>query len=283
MNADIHTLYSSDFYRVLDFKCRCTDCSTSKPEYSESFSISFIRKGNFVFNVFRNSLDSYNGCVLITKPGYERTVTHRHTTPDECTIFDFKREFYPELLDRYSGSALFRNNDIHAALLKTHAHTELLHFHIMQFIKARSAKLNIDSLVIDFVNTTLSNISDYRTDSKITQRLKANHLITIERAKEYITQNFTNDISLREIADHCYISPFHFSRVFKALTSYSPHQFLLSVRLKNADILLRNTSSSISEISFKSGFNSVAHFTNAFRSKYGSSPSRFRSEYNTTF
>jgi AraC family transcriptional regulator len=103
MNADIHTLYESDFYRIADFRCRCTECITSKPEYSQSFCISFVRKGNFLFNVFRHSLDSYNGCVLITKPGYERTVTHTHTVPDECTIFDFKTDFYRELLEQYGG------------------------------------------------------------------------------------------------------------------------------------------------------------------------------------
>ena len=45
MNADIHTLYQSDFYRVLDFKCQCTDYRTSQPEYAQSFCISFVRKG----------------------------------------------------------------------------------------------------------------------------------------------------------------------------------------------------------------------------------------------
>ena len=41
MDADIHTRYHSDLYRMLDFKCRCTDYRTSKPEYAESFCISF--------------------------------------------------------------------------------------------------------------------------------------------------------------------------------------------------------------------------------------------------
>ncbi len=30
MQADIHTLFQSDFYRILDFRCRCTECTTSK-------------------------------------------------------------------------------------------------------------------------------------------------------------------------------------------------------------------------------------------------------------
>ena len=123
MEADIHTLYTSDFYRIIDFKCRCTDCRMSKPEYNNSFSISFVRTGNFLFNVFRNSLDSYTGCVLVTKPGYERTVTHVHTVPDQCTIFDFKTGFYNELLDHYGGVQFFSSNDLHSTLVKASPET----------------------------------------------------------------------------------------------------------------------------------------------------------------
>jgi AraC family transcriptional regulator len=278
MNADIHTLYESDFYRILDFKCRCTDCKTSKPEYSESFSISFVRKGNFLFNVFRNSLDSYNGCVLITKPGYERTVTHVHTIPDECTIFDFKKEFYFELSEHYSGLRFLWSNDLHATLIKTKPDTELLHFQIVNSINSKSDKLNIDSLVVEFIKATLHNICDYTIDLKIADKLKVNHLATIERAKNFMTKNFTNDFSLKDLAEHCYVSPFHFSRIFKTLTSYSPHQFLLNLRLKNAELLLKNTSLPVTEIAFSSGFNSVEYFINAFHSKHHCSPSKFRKD-----
>src|SRR6185503_5101125 len=162
MQADIHSLYESDFYRILDFKCLCTDCRTSKPEYSEAFSISFVRKGNFLFNVFRHSLDSYSGCVLITKPGYERTVTHTHTVPDECTIFDFKSTFFQELLDQYKGIRFLSDNDLHSTLLKTNAETEFLHFQILQLILTRSgSKLQIDNQVMEVVDKVLCHITDY--------------------------------------------------------------------------------------------------------------------------
>jgi AraC family transcriptional regulator len=277
MHADIYTLYESDFYRILDFKCKCKDCLRSKPEYSESFSISFVRKGNFLFNVFRHSLDSYNGCVLITKPGYERTVTHTHSVPDECTIFDFKNNFYKELSQHYGNTKFFRDNDLHSTLIQTDTETEFLHFFILQLAQTRSgSKLQIDNLVMEVINKVLSSVTDYKPNAKIYTRLKKNHLFTIERAKEYITENFTNDISLMEIAAYCYVSSFHFSRIFKTFTSFSPHQFLQSIRLKNAEILMRNTAMSVADVAFSSGFNSIEYFTSAFHQKYKCPPAKFR-------
>ncbi|MCI0750458.1 MAG: AraC family transcriptional regulator [Flammeovirgaceae bacterium] len=278
MNADIGTLFESDFYRILDFKCRCVDCRTSKPEYSESFCISFVRKGNFLFNVFRQSLDSYSGCVLVTKPGYERTVTHTHTIPDECTIIDFKNSFYPELLEHYGAIKFFNDQDLHSTLVKTNADTEFLHFTMMRLLMAGSAsKLEIDNLVMEIVHKVLNNITDYQPDFKIDARLKKNHLVTIERAKDYITNHFVDDISLYEIADYAYVSPFHFSRIFKTFISYTPHQFLLSIRLKNAELLLRNTPLPVADVAFASGFNSIEYFTSAFRQKFKNPPAKFRS------
>lgn len=277
MNADIHTLFESDFYRVLDFQCKCTDCTTSKPEYSQCFSISFVRKGNFLFNVFRRSLDSYNGCILITKPYYERTVTHAHAVPDECTIFEFRPDFFQKLQQHYSRSKFFTNNDLHSTLLRTSTETEFLHFTIMQLILQRSgSKLQVDQLVMQVIDKVLSTVTDYTPDERIHDRLKKNHLTTIERAKEYITGNFTQDISLMEIAAHCYVSPFHFSRIFKTFTSCSPHQYLLSIRLQHAAMLLGNTQLTVGDVAFSSGFNSIEYFTAAFCRQYKCPPARFR-------
>ncbi|HEY4149001.1 MAG TPA: AraC family transcriptional regulator [Chitinophagaceae bacterium] len=279
MDADIHTLYTSDFYRIVDFKCRCVDCRTSKPEVTDTFCISFVRKGNFLFNVFRRVLDSYNGTVLVTKPGYEHTVTHTHTVPDECTIFDFTPAFSTEVSDRWGNTSFFRNNDLHSTLLHTSAEMEFLHFYVAQQVMSRSgSRLQIDQLVMEIVEKILSAVTDYTPNPFISGQLKKHHLITIEKAKEYITGHFTEDISLIETARYCHISPFHFSRVFKAFTSTSPHQFLLGIRLKQAELLLRDGGLPVADIAFSSGFNSLEHFSAAFSKKYRQSPTAFRAQ-----
>lgn len=278
MDADIHTLYGSGFYHILDFKCRCMDCATSKPEYSQAFCISFVRKGNFLFNVFRHSLDSYTGCVLITKPGYERTVTHAHSVPDECTIFEFKSSFYQELLEQYGKTKFFSDNDLHSTLYRTDPETELLHYYIARLVLTRTgSKLQIDNLVMEMMHRVLGSITDYRPDSRIHTRLKQQHLTTIELAKQFLTDRYAEDISLKDLANHCHVSPFHFSRIFKTFTQTSPHQFLLAIRLKHAELLLKRSALPVSDIAFTTGFNSIEHFTAAFRQKYHCPPGAYRS------
>lgn len=279
MEADIHRLYQSDFYHILDFKCRCRDCNTSKPEYAAACCISFVRCGNFLFNVFRNSFDSHTGRILITKPGYEHTVTHTHTVPDECTIFELKNEFYQELAEYFgqSTNSFFNNNDVHSLLLKTTVETEYLHHQILdRCFRSRPVKLEMDGLVMELFRLVMETITHHPATERLKAALKKNHLSTIEKAKAYLSDNFMDDISLKEIADHCCISVFHFSRVFKSFTSYSPHQYLLNLRLKHAEMLLKNTKLPVTDICFSSGFNSLEYFSAAFGQKYKYAPSRFR-------
>lgn len=280
VQADIHTLFTSDFYRILDFKCRCTDCTESDPEYGDSFCISFVRKGNFLFHVFRNSFHAYNGSMLITKPGYEHSVTHQHIIPDECTIIEFTREFYSGLQDHYGQrlAGFFKNHDLHSLMLKTTAETEYLHSTVLQKISdPRPVTLEIDSLVMEIAASVMHMILHYKPSGKIADGLKKNHLATVERAKEYLNTHFTTDISLFELAKHCYVSPFHFSRIFKMFTSTSPHQYIMQLRLKHAELLIKNTSFPVSDIAFTAGFNSTVYFSAAFRQKYRHAPARFRS------
>jgi len=105
--------------------------------------------------------------------------------------------------------------------------------------------------------------------------LHANLFATIQR-RHYMLANFQRELTLAEIARHAFVSDFHFSRIFKKFTARSPHQYLLELRLQHA-LLLRNTSLSVSEICFASGFNSFPHFIASFTRRYRISPSKARS------
>lgn len=275
MNADISTLFQSDFYQVLDFKCRCVDCMTSKPEYVDTFSISFVRKGNFMFNVFRNSFDAHTGRILLTKPGYEHTVSHTHDVPDECTIIEFNKEFYEKITEHY-GHHFFSDNDTHSLQINTSSDTEFLHYQLItQLLSNRVNRLDIDLIVMEIVEKTL-DFATAKEQITLSARLKKNHLSTVEKAKDYMMRHFAEDISLTNIAGVCCVSLFHFSRIFKTFTGDSPHAFLLSFRLKNAEFLLKVSSRPVTDIAFLSGFNSLEHFSATFTERFGHSPVKYR-------
>ncbi|MBR2278119.1 MAG: helix-turn-helix transcriptional regulator [Eubacterium sp.] len=101
-------------------------------------------------------------------------------------------------------------------------------------------------------------------------------LSSTETAKEYIKQNYQNNLSVSQIARAVNLSPSYFSRIFKDNTALSPYDYLLSVRLDKAKELLINSHLPVSEIAYRCGFNSTSNFICFFKKETCLSPLKFR-------
>jgi len=98
----------------------------------------------------------------------------------------------------------------------------------------------------------------------------------IRRSVELMHAQLDQDLSLKSLAAASYLSPFHFSRLFKKLTGVTPHNYLAAVRATRAQSLLATTDMSITEIGIRVGYLSASHFTKAFRFSTGTTPREFR-------
>jgi AraC-like DNA-binding protein len=99
---------------------------------------------------------------------------------------------------------------------------------------------------------------------------------TYERCYDYIAANYSSIAGLGQIADSCHISVPYLCRLFEQFGETSPYDFLTRQRLQKAEMLLVGGTMSISRIAAVVGYNSPGHFTRAFRTQYGVSPSEFR-------
>jgi AraC family transcriptional regulator len=85
-----------------------------------------------------------------------------------------------------------------------------------------------------------------------------------------------SDLTLTQLAVESGYSRTHFMRMFRDATGQSAHRYLLELRLKKAASMLASRSLSLIDIALACGFSSHAHFSTAFRSRYGLSPSAYR-------
>jgi AraC family transcriptional regulator len=272
---DWKSLFRSDFYSINDFSYECGAHFRFEPGYTQEFCVSFTRKGFLTFNSFRQSHQECNTRVLIEKPGCEFTL-QQHGGGSGCgTSFRFSYAAYAALKQKQERSLFFRNPDIFSILLSATPEAEYLYYSILQSLsRGNCCKLEIDGLVIDMLDTIMNQLSEGKEHKEMPEKLI--HLSTVERAKEYIMENFMTDMSLFELARNCFVSPFHFSRIFKQFSGYSPYQYLQLVRLKHAETLLKNTDLPITDVCFRSGFNRLDYFSAAFTKKYHIAPSRYK-------
>lgn len=102
------------------------------------------------------------------------------------------------------------------------------------------------------------------------------------KVKNYINQNYKNEIRLADVASLAGMSPSAFSRFFKLHTGRNLSDYIIDMRLGYASRMLVDSTHSIAEIGYGCGFNNLSNFNRIFRKKKGCSPSEFRENYHKT-
>ena len=120
-----------------------------------------------------------------------------------------------------------------------------------------------------YVNQILCRMADSK------QQISAMNDLLLP-ALEHIRTEYTHPISLDDLADLCSISKPHLIRCFKKYLNCTPHEYLLSYRLKQSKQMLIGSQNTVEQIAELCGFNSASHFTRAFRGATGITPSEFR-------
>ena len=114
------------------------------------------------------------------------------------------------------------------------------------------------------------------TDNNKDNILRFSKDIIGQRVKNYLDQHYAEQISLQQISEELRVSWSYLSHVFKALTGYSPFQYVLHRRIGEAQTLLLETDLSIQEIAFQVGYQTQSYFTQRFSKLVGVSPMRYR-------
>lgn len=98
----------------------------------------------------------------------------------------------------------------------------------------------------------------------------------LENVFQYVENNYSSEISLEKAANEAGFSIYHFARFFKQNTGITFSQYLSNYRITQAEWMLMNNNDSITEISYKCGFNSVKTFNRVFKDIKKCSPTQYK-------
>lgn len=124
----------------------------------------------------------------------------------------------------------------------------------------------LEQKVSDISNSLFNDYLHYKDTS-----------LYINAIQDYIKSNISNyELSVSSIAERFSVSQPLLSLQFKKHTGENLSEYISKLRISNAKVLLTDTTLTLSEISLRSGFGSVATFHRAFKRYYGMSPGCFR-------
>ena len=98
----------------------------------------------------------------------------------------------------------------------------------------------------------------------------------IGKAKEYINQKFSKDISLEEVAKHVDISSYYFSKLFKEEEGMNFIEYVTELRIGKAKQMLMQGNVSIKEVCIEAGYTDPNYFSRIFKKVVGCTPTEYR-------
>lgn len=132
-----------------------------------------------------------------------------------------------------------------------------------------------DTLKVGILNQLIATILPHLT---LKTRIKTGST-TLQEVLNFCSSNFSNDITLEDIADALHISKFHISHLLNNKLGINFNSYINNLRINRACDMLEDTETKISDISEDVGFGSIRSFNRAFKDTMNTTPLEYRSQF----
>lgn len=243
--------------------------------WQNEFELIRVKKGEFSLTVDDKNYKMHeDDCILIIDGSIHGGVAKNAIY--ECVVFDFndicskQKEFLsvlPTLDNLEHGSVIIENG----TKISETAHK------IFDLFSKNNLELYDKIQVIGCTFELIGKIIE-SSISLSSNMENAKKLSNIKRVFGYIKQNYSQYITLEQLAEMAGLNPKYFCEVFKEYTGKTPIDYLIYYRIECACEQLLMTDNNITEVAFSCGFNDVSYFSKKFRLLKNISPSKFRTQ-----
>lgn len=286
----LFSLHEKKQHGTLEFPVAYYDIIPSHPHYTMPFhwhkewELIRIRKGTVTLHADNCEYVAREGDILL----FRESMLHGSPPPEDveydCLVFNLRGLFRGnELLkmhlcpiynleylpDIYYSKRI--NSDIYPFV------TELMNLH-RQHQQNPSDTKYLELVTISTLSYLFLRILQNRHYNENMKNISnsVQRISQIKAVLEYMERNYQAEITLDKLADVANMNSRYLCRVFKQITSLSPMDYVIYLRIEHACTLLANTTLPIIDIAFDCGFNDCSYFTRVFKKRKGMTPREYR-------
>ena len=264
-----------------------TDFAMNNLFYTQAFNIFHYDKGSFTRRSNFHSyliLYTYSGEGKLEYEGNTYTLKEGDGAFISCT-----REHYYEAVDKWDVAVFHFIGPFAEYMYSEYEATGNLIFH--EGVDERFHR-NLEQVISIYASPSIQR--DLRASHAIEGMLlyllvkQSNYNISkgdvpeaIQKVIVYMENHYTEDISLDKMADMTSTSKYHFSKEFKRYTGFSPHNYLIRLRIDQAKLLLKSTAMPANKIAHSVGIHDINNFNYLFKKKVGKTPIQYRNSPDT--
>ena len=237
-------------------------------ERHERVSMALVTSGTFCYRTDTGEGILYPGALLLGNAGACYECGHEHSHGDRCLALLVEQELFSEIASGASGS---NRCQFRTAILPASSGLASVSISLQQPSPAQLAR---EESVLAFIETVVRAVATNHTPPR---RPGPSASRRLSRVMDFIESHLAADLTLADMAGLAAMSKYHFLRSFKRVTGLTPHQYVMSRRLRRAATALRATSKTIAQVAADQGFGDLSTFNHAFHRTMGVKPSVFRS------
>ncbi len=190
------------------------------------------------------------------------------------SLFEMKYVM-PFILNESTHQKIFCKEEIEKTVVPDIIHGINREYHDKRYGYELAIRANIYNLFL-FI---LRRWNEQNVDLNIDEEINKDMVKRIQNVFDYIENNYQNDITALEMAQHCNLSYSYFSRLFTRIMKRSFREYLNYVRITKAERLLTSTDLNITEIAMQVGFSTSSYFIQQFKLYKDISPKQYQLKY----
>jgi AraC family transcriptional regulator len=247
-----------------------------RKQVAATLSIHFVFSGNETFQIGHKRLNVHPDSFLVIK----ENTSYTQIIDSDLPVDVFSMYFDARFIDEFEAASGLTTNKIskHLGVFNETLYplTGNLKYTINHLKEKVHHGVKDEALLNHYLYHILISYQQlYNQQIRYTERLHFVKQITraevyhrVTMAREYLFSNYSENVSIKQLAEYCSLSVNHLHMAFKEVYQFTPHQYLTSIRLRRAKILLRQSQYAINEIAGIVGFESTSSFIRLFK-KYG--------------
>jgi AraC-like DNA-binding protein len=263
------TLAAGDGWSVHNVVCRAGPSDRPFEERHEGFSISAVVEGSFTYRSDVGHGLLYPGALLLGNNGRCFECGHAHGRGDRCVSLNVCEELFGEIAAGAASTGRFR---FPAAILPPTL-ASLPIFSMLEALCSTASPHQGEGLALRLVERVIAALAAGR---RLPAAPTGREVRRMVEAIRYVEPDAAQPIQLRDLAAIAGMSKYHFLRVFRRLTGVTPHQYLISARIRRAALGLAASRQLVLDVALDSGFGDLSTFNKRFRATFDSTPTQYR-------
>jgi AraC family transcriptional regulator len=262
------TLAAGDSWSMREVVCSAGPSDRPFEERHEGFSVSAVLEGSFTYRSDAGHRLLYPGALLLGNNGSCFECGHAHGVGDRCISLNVHEEEFSEVAATTASTSRFRFSA--PSLPPSRALPVIAH---MEALFLAASSLRSEERALEIIERAIAAMTGDRQAPAAPTGRETRRVV---EAIQLVESDAARPLELREMAAVAGMSKYHFLRVFRRLTGVTPHQYLISARLRRAAVALASSRRSVIAVALDAGFGDLSTFNKTFRATFGLTPTQYR-------